>query len=94
MAVNDSFISTDYMTYMFKYGSVHGAWKHHKLKVKDEKNLLFGEKPIGVFGCRNLEEIPWDSTGAEYILKSIGVFTDKDKSMVFNRKGYNFFKIL
>lgn len=37
---------------MFKYDSVHGAWKHHELKVKDEKTLLFGEKPVAVFGCR------------------------------------------
>ena len=37
---------------MFKYDSVHGAWKHHELKVKDEKTLLFGEKPVAVFGSR------------------------------------------
>ncbi|TYJ43311.1 hypothetical protein E1A91_A03G144200v1 [Gossypium mustelinum] len=46
VAVNDPFISTDYMTYMFKYDSVHGQWKHHDLKVKDSKTLLFGEKPV------------------------------------------------
>ncbi|KAL8092911.1 hypothetical protein AgCh_034969 [Apium graveolens] len=39
-------------TYMFKYDSVHGSWKHHELKVKDEKTLLFGEKPVAVFGSR------------------------------------------
>ena len=30
--------------------------------------------------CRNPEEIPWASTGAEYIVESTGVFTDKDKA--------------
>ncbi|KAL6543594.1 Glyceraldehyde-3-phosphate dehydrogenase 2, cytosolic [Orobanche gracilis] len=59
VAVNDPFISTDYMTYMFKYDSVHGHWKHGDVKVKDEKTLLFGDKPVQVFGCRNPEEIPW-----------------------------------
>lgn len=39
-------------TYMFKYDSVHGQWKHHELKVKDEKTLLFGEKVVTVFGIR------------------------------------------
>lgn len=29
---------------------------------------------------RNPEEIPWASTGAEYIVESTGVFTDKDKA--------------
>ncbi|KAL2934012.1 Glyceraldehyde-3-phosphate dehydrogenase [Bienertia sinuspersici] len=80
VAVNDPFITTDYMTYMFKYDSVHGQWKHHELKVKDEKTLLFGEKPVSVFGVRNPEEIPWGETGADYVVESTGVFTDKDKA--------------
>lgn len=81
VAVNDPFITTDYMvfiyyfilifsavfvsfswliiffwgglqTYMFKYDTVHGRWKHSELKVKDEKTLLFGEKAVSVFGIR------------------------------------------
>ncbi|KHF97822.1 Glyceraldehyde-3-phosphate dehydrogenase-2C cytosolic [Gossypium arboreum] len=80
VAVNDPFISTDYMTYMFKYDSVHGQWKHHDLKVKDSKTLLFGEKPVTVFGIRNPEEIPWAEAGAEFVVESTGVFTDKDKA--------------
>ncbi|OEL35922.1 Glyceraldehyde-3-phosphate dehydrogenase 3, cytosolic, partial [Dichanthelium oligosanthes] len=80
VAVNDPFISTDYMTYMFKYDTVHGQWKHHELKVKDSKTLLFGEKEVAVFGCRNPEEIPWGAVGAEYVVESTGVFTDQEKA--------------
>ncbi|KAL2941546.1 Glyceraldehyde-3-phosphate dehydrogenase cytosolic [Bienertia sinuspersici] len=80
VAVNDPFISTDYMTYMFKYDSVHGQWKHNELKVQDSKTLLFGDKPIAVFASRNPEEIPWGETGAEYVVESTGVFTDKEKA--------------
>ncbi|KAK4350645.1 hypothetical protein RND71_029958 [Anisodus tanguticus] len=80
VAVNDPFISVEYMTYMFKYDSVHGQWKHNELKVKDEKTLLFGDKAVTVFGFRNPEEIPWAQTGADYIVESTGVFTDKDKA--------------
>ncbi|CAN4085335.1 unnamed protein product [Withania somnifera] len=75
------------MTYMFKYDSVHGQWKHHELKVKDEKTLLFGEKAVSVFGIRNPEEIPWAQTGAEYIVESTGVFTDKDKAAAHLKGG-------
>ncbi|KAF2316471.1 hypothetical protein GH714_041812 [Hevea brasiliensis] len=32
VAVNDPFITTDYMSYMFKYDTVHGQWKHHDIK--------------------------------------------------------------
>lgn len=87
VAVNDPFITTDYMTYMFKYDSVHGQWKHHDIKVKDEKTLLFGEKPVKVFGIRNPEEIPWAEAGAEFVVESTGVFTDKDKAAAHLKGG-------
>ncbi|KAJ0895952.1 putative glyceraldehyde-3-phosphate dehydrogenase (phosphorylating) [Helianthus annuus] len=87
VAVNDPFISTDYMTYMFKYDTVHGQWKHHELKVKDEKTLLFGEKPVSVFGFRNPEEIPWGAAGADFVVESTGVFTDKDKAAAHLKGG-------
>nr|AIX10973.1 glyceraldehyde-3-phosphate dehydrogenase [Albuca bracteata] len=87
VAVNDPFITTDYMTYMFKYDSVHGSWKHHDVTVKDTKTLLFGEKAVTVFGFRNPEEIPWAETGAEYVVESTGVFTDKDKAAAHLKGG-------
>ncbi|KAJ6339637.1 hypothetical protein OIU77_007559 [Salix suchowensis] len=87
VAVNDPFITTEYMTYMFKYDTVHGQWKHHELKVKDSKTLLFGERPVSVFGVRNPEEIPWGETGAEYIVEATGVFTDKDKAAAHLKGG-------
>ncbi|VAI76205.1 unnamed protein product [Triticum turgidum subsp. durum] len=80
VAVNDPFITTEYMTYMFKYDTVHGHWKHSDIKLKDDKTLLFGEKPVTVFGVRNPEEIPWGEAGADYVVESTGVFTDKDKA--------------
>nr|QBA97747.1 glyceraldehyde-3-phosphate dehydrogenase [Cucurbita pepo] len=87
VAVNDPFITTDYMTYMFKYDSVHGHWKHSDVKVKDSKTLLFGDKAVSVFGVRNPEEIPWGQAGAEYIVESTGVFTDKDKAAAHLKGG-------
>jgi len=87
VAVNDPFIATDYMTYMFKYDSVHGKWKHHDVKVKDSKTLLFGEKTVAVFGFRNPEEIPWGEVGADYVVESTGVFTDKEKAAAHLKGG-------
>ncbi|CAK9155825.1 unnamed protein product [Ilex paraguariensis] len=74
-------------TYMFKYDTVHGQWKHHEVKVKDEKTLLFGEKSVTVFGIRNPEEIPWGETGADFVVESTGVFTDKDKAAAHLKGG-------
>uniref|UniRef100_A0A6N2K431 Glyceraldehyde-3-phosphate dehydrogenase n=1 Tax=Salix viminalis TaxID=40686 RepID=A0A6N2K431_SALVM len=98
VAVNDPFITTDYMAltlffillhlpYMFKYDTVHGQWKHGDIKVKDEKTLLFGDKPVAVFGVRNPEEIPWGAAGAEFVVESTGVFTDKDKAAAHLKGG-------
>jgi glyceraldehyde 3-phosphate dehydrogenase len=87
VAVNDPFITTDYMTYMFKYDTVHGQYKNHEVKVKDSKTLLFGEKPVAVFGFRNPEEIPWGEAGAEFVVESTGVFTDKEKAAAHIKGG-------
>ncbi|XP_060972865.1 glyceraldehyde-3-phosphate dehydrogenase, cytosolic-like isoform X2 [Cannabis sativa] len=38
--------------------------------------------PITVFGVRNPEEIPWGETGADFVVESTGVSTDKDKAAV------------
>ncbi|MBA0876710.1 hypothetical protein Goshw_025372 [Gossypium schwendimanii] len=60
---------------------------HHELKVKDSKTLFFGEIPVTVFGIRNPEEIPCDETGADYVVESTGVFTDKDKAAAHLKGG-------
>ncbi|CAL1413475.1 unnamed protein product [Linum trigynum] len=87
VAVNDPFIPTDYMTYMFKYDTVHGHWKHSDVKVKDESTLLFGDKEVKVFGLRNPEEIQWGSVGVDFVVESTGVFTDKDKAAAHLKGG-------
>lgn len=33
-----------------------------------------------LFSYRNPEEIPWAEAGADYVIESTGVFTDKDKA--------------
>ncbi|KAG5527106.1 hypothetical protein RHGRI_028129 [Rhododendron griersonianum] len=87
VAVNDPFITADYMTYMFKYDSVHGQYRKHELTVKDSKTILFGDKPVTVFGVRIPEEIPWGEAGADYVIESTGVFTDKDKAAAHLKGG-------
>ncbi|CAN0896200.1 Glyceraldehyde-3-phosphate dehydrogenase 2, cytosolic [Linum grandiflorum] len=87
VAINDPFIPTDYMVYMFKYDTVHGHWKHSDVKVKDESTLSFGDKDVKVFGLRNPEEIQWGSVGADFVVESTGVFTDKDKAAAHLKGG-------
>ncbi|KAG6793389.1 hypothetical protein POTOM_002597 [Populus tomentosa] len=87
IGINGERFNVVVVTYMFKYDTVHGQWKHGDIKVKDEKTLLFGDKPVAVFGVRNPEEIPWGAAGADFVVESTGVFTDKDKAAAHLKGG-------
>ena len=78
VAVNDPFISLDYMVYMFKYDSTHGRF--NGTVDSDDGKLIVNGKPISVYNERDPKAIPWSKAGAEYIVESTGVFTTIDKA--------------
>ena len=53
---------------MFKYDSVHGRFKG-SVETKDGKLFIEG-RPITVFAEKDPANIPWSTTGAEYIVES------------------------
>lgn len=71
-AVNDPFISADYMAYMLKYDSVHGQYN---MEIRTEGSVLYvGDMKIPVFSFKDPAEIPWGAYGADYIVEATGVF--------------------
>ncbi|KAK3593259.1 hypothetical protein CHS0354_012350 [Potamilus streckersoni] len=76
-AINDPFISLEYMVYMFKYDTTHGRFKGD-IDVKDGKLVINGHS-IAVFDKKDPKEIPWGENGADYVVESTGVFTTADK---------------
>lgn len=76
-AINDPFISLEYMVYMFKYDTTHGRFKGD-IGVKDGKLVINGHS-IAVFDKKDPKEIPWGEHGADYVVESTGVFTTADK---------------
>ena len=78
IAINDPFITADYMAYMMKYDTVHG---------KFEGNVTFGEgklivdgKEIKVYNEMEPKNVPWGQDGVDYVLECSGVFTTIEKA--------------
>jgi len=72
VAVNDPFITVDYMVYMFKYDSVHGRYQG----TVENRNgdLVVDGKAIKVFTKKDPSAITWGQVGATYVVESTGVF--------------------
>lgn len=78
VAINDPFIDSEYMEYMFKYDTVHGNFKG-TVESSDGVFTING-KAIKVFQSMNPAEIPWGDAGADVVLESTGVFTSIEKA--------------
>ena len=78
VAVNDPFVTADYMAYMTKYDTVHGRF-NGTVEEKDG-NLIVNGKTIRVFNEMEPKNIPWGELGVEYVLECSGVFTTLEKA--------------
>ena len=78
LAINDPFITADYMAYMIKYDTVHGRFNG---EVRAEENkLIVNGKEIKVYNEMDPHNIPWGKDGVEYVLECSGVFTTLEKA--------------
>lgn len=78
VAINDPFLDTQYMKYMFKYDSVHGH-APHKVEAHDDRLEIDGHH-VKAFFERDPTAIPWGSVGVDVVVESTGVFLDKEKA--------------
>ena len=78
VAINDPFISADYMAYMMKYDTVHGGFKG-EISVRDNILVVNGNE-IKVYNEMDPKNIPWGENGVEYVLECSGVFTTMEKA--------------
>ncbi|XP_077323246.1 glyceraldehyde-3-phosphate dehydrogenase [Lithobates pipiens] len=83
--INDPFIDTQYMTYMFKYDSTHGRFKGD-VKAENGKLIING-KSITVTNERDPSAIKWAESGADYVVESTGVFTTTEKASAHLKGG-------
>ena len=84
VAIND-LLDVDYMAYMLKYDTVHGAFQG-TVEVKDGKLVVNGN-PIRITAERNPEDLKWNEVGAEYVVESTGLFLTREKAEAHLRAG-------
>ena len=75
VAIND-LLDVDYLAYMLKYDSVHGAFKG-TVDVKDGKLIVNGNE-IRITAERDPSNLKWDEVGAEYVIESTGFFLTEE----------------
>jgi len=86
VGVNDPFIPTNYMEYMFQYDTVHGPYTGSVAATGDDELTIDG-KAVKVFGEMDPSNIQWGSVGADYVIESTGVFTTTDKAAAHMKGG-------
>ena len=79
VAVNDPFITPDYMEYMFAYDSTHGPYQG-TVEQTGDASLSIDGKPITVFNEKDPSNIKWGDAGADYVIESTGIFTSQEKA--------------
>jgi len=77
VGIND-LLDVDYMAYMLKYDTVHGAFDG-EVSTKDGKLVVNGNE-IRVTAEKNPADLKWGEIGAEYVVESTGLFLTKEKA--------------
>lgn len=78
VAINDPFITADYMAYMVKYDTVHGKFQGEV--TSKEGALIVNGKEIKVYNEMDPKNIPWGQNGIDIVLECSGVFTTIEKA--------------
>ncbi|NBI82671.1 type I glyceraldehyde-3-phosphate dehydrogenase [Clostridiaceae bacterium] len=78
VAVNDPFMTPDYMAYMLKYDTMHG--RYNGTIEYDDSSITVDGKKVLFFAEMDPKNIPWGKVGADYVVESTGVFLTKDKA--------------
>lgn len=77
-AINDPFLTPEYMAYMLKYDTVHGVFDK-KIEIITD-GLCIDQQKIYISSEKEPRNIPWDEYGAEYVIEATGVFTTTEKA--------------
>jgi glyceraldehyde-3-phosphate dehydrogenase type I len=89
VAINDPFISPEYMRYQFMFDSTHGKYAGEMSWVDSdaEKSFTVDGKKMMVFQERDPTKIPWETTDAVFVAECTGIFKNVEKAKMHLREG-------
>ncbi|KAK1442669.1 GAPDH [Babesia gibsoni] len=78
VAINDPFMTSDYMEYLLKFDSVHGTLAEDVSVTVD--TLKVGDRVIQLYYEREPAKIPWGKHDIDVVAECTGCFTSSEKS--------------
>ena len=78
VAVNDPFMSLDYLVYQLKYDSAHLRFPFEVEKF--DKGIIVNGKKILVFAEKDPANIKWGDSGVNIVCESTGAFLTDEKA--------------
>ncbi|QCI19860.1 MAG: type I glyceraldehyde-3-phosphate dehydrogenase [Buchnera aphidicola (Brevicoryne brassicae)] len=75
VAIND-LLSPDYIAYMLKYDSTHGAFK--KIIEVDKESIIIDGKKIRITSIKDPEKLKWSDLSIDVVIESTGLFLTKN----------------
>ena len=84
VGIND-LLDPDYLAYMLKYDSVHGAF-NHDIKVEGNTMTVDG-KAIRLTAEKDPTQLKWNEVGAEIVVESTGLFLEDAKARMHIQAG-------
>jgi glyceraldehyde 3-phosphate dehydrogenase len=84
-AINDPFMSLDYLVYLLKYDSVHGRFPFTVEKA--DGGIKVDGHFVKVYNETDPTKIGWGASGSDYICESTGVFLTQEKGALHIQGG-------
>lgn len=88
IAVNDPFMTPDYLAYLIRHDSVHG---HCDADISSDGNsILMNGKTIQCFQEKEPSHLPWGKLNVDYVIEATGKFLTKEKAQGHLEAGANY----